>query len=121
MSFLAGYIAMAAAGAVPRPSYRGIAPCLACLIRRRGCPLEAAPRASLDDFDGLFSSLAAAENQVGAARGRLGIRPIRFFHQNGLLLDGLLLGTEQASLEALDPDNFATRVAPGEVKLWSKN
>ncbi|MCC6187474.1 MAG: glutamine amidotransferase [Anaerolineales bacterium] len=94
-----------------------IAHYLAYLIRRRGYTFEAALRASLDDFDGVFSYLAATESQMGAVRDRLGIKPILFFQQNGLLL----LGSEQVSFEAVDPDVFATEMAPGEVKLWSKN
>jgi glutamine phosphoribosylpyrophosphate amidotransferase len=94
-----------------------IAHYLAYQITRRGCTFEAALRGSLDDFDGVFSYLAATESQIGAVRDRLGIKPILFYQRAGLLL----LGSEQVSFEAVDPDIYATEMGPGEIKLWSKN
>jgi glutamine phosphoribosylpyrophosphate amidotransferase len=94
-----------------------IAHYLAYQIKRRGLTFEAALQASLDDFDGVFSYLAATEDQIGAVRDRLGIKPILFYQQNGLLL----LGSEQVSFEAVDPEIYATELTPGEIKSWSKN
>ncbi len=94
-----------------------IAHYLSYKIRRDGCTFEEALRASLDDFDGVYSYLAATESQIGAVRDRLGIKPILFYQDDGLLL----LGSEQVSFEAVDPDIYATEMAPGEVKTWSKN
>ncbi|HKZ69957.1 MAG TPA: hypothetical protein VJ020_07750 [Anaerolineales bacterium] len=75
------------------------------------------PCAALDDFDGVFSFLAATETHIGAVRDRLGIKPILFYQSDDLLL----LGSEQVSFEAVNRDIFATEMAPGEVRLWSKN
>ena len=94
-----------------------IAHYLSYKIRREGCTFEEALCASLDDFDGVYSYLAATESQMGAVRDRLGIKPILFYQNDGLLL----LGSEQVSFEAVDPDIYATEMAPGEVKTWSKN
>ena len=94
-----------------------IAHYLAHNIKREGRTFEEALRASLDDFDGVFSYLAATESQIGAVRDRLGIKPILFYQNDDLLL----LGSEQVSFEAVDPDIYATEMAPGEVRTWSKN
>lgn len=94
-----------------------IAHYLAFKLKREGKTLEAALRASRDDFDGVFSYLVATEAQIGAARDRLGIKPILFYQGDGLLL----LGSEQVSFEAVDPDIYATEMAPGEVRVWQKN
>ena len=94
-----------------------IAHYLSYKVKREGCTFEEALRASLDDFDGVYSYLAATESQIGAVRDRLGIKPILFYQNDGLLL----LGSEQVSFEAVDPDIYATEMAPGEVKTWSKN
>ncbi len=94
-----------------------IAHYLAHNIKREGRTFEQALRASLDDFDGVFSYLAATEAQMGAVRDRLGIKPVLFYQNDGLLL----LGSEQVSFEAVDPDIYATEMAPGEVRTWSKN
>ncbi|MBF8285214.1 MAG: Glutamine amidotransferase [Anaerolineales bacterium] len=94
-----------------------IAHYLSYKIKREGRTFEEALRASLDDFDGVFSYLVATESQIGAVRDRLGIKPILFYQNDGLLL----LGSEQVSFEAVDPDIYATEMAPGEVKTWSKN
>ncbi|MBM4422286.1 MAG: glutamine amidotransferase [Chloroflexi bacterium] len=94
-----------------------IAHYLAHKIKRQGNTFEEALRASLDDFDGVFSYLAATETEIGAVRDRLGIKPILYYQNDDLLL----LGSEQVSFEAVDPDVFATEMGPGEVRLWSKN
>lgn len=94
-----------------------IAHYLALKIKRDGQTLEEALRASLEDFDGVFSYLVATETQIGAVRDRLGIKPILFYQDEALLL----LGSEQVSFEAVDPDIYATEMAPGEVRVWSKN
>lgn len=94
-----------------------IAHYLSYQIKRQGHTFEEALRASLDDFDGVFSFLAATETQIGAVRDRLGIKPILFYQNDDLLL----LGSEQVSFEAVDPDIYATEMRPGEVRTWSKN
>lgn len=94
-----------------------IAHYLSSKIKREGRTLEEAMTSSLDDFDGVFSYLAATETQIGAARDRLGIKPILYYENDGLLL----LGSEQVSFEAVDPDIFAMEIAPGEVRVWAKN
>ncbi len=94
-----------------------IAHYLAYKITREGRSFEAALAASLDDFDGVFSYLAATDTHIGAVRDRLGIKPILFYEDGDLLL----LGSEQVSFEAVDPDIYAMELTPGEVKLWSKN
>ncbi|MBI4670596.1 MAG: glutamine amidotransferase [Chloroflexi bacterium] len=94
-----------------------IAHYLAFKITRENRTFQEALRASLDDFDGVYSYLAATDTQIGAVRDRLGIKPILYFQNSGLLL----LGSEQVSFEAVDPDIYATEMAPGEVCVWSKN
>jgi methylamine---glutamate N-methyltransferase subunit A len=94
-----------------------IAHYLAFKIKRQGCTFEQALRASLDDFDGVFSYLAATEAGIGAVRDSLGIKPILFYERADLLL----LGSEQVSFEAVDPHIYAREMGPGEVRVWSKN
>jgi methylamine---glutamate N-methyltransferase subunit A len=94
-----------------------IAHYLAFKIKRQGCTFEQALRASLDDFDGVFSYLAATEDAIGAVRDGLGIKPILFYEGDDLLL----LGSEQVSFEAVDPNIYGTEMGPGEVRVWSKN
>lgn len=94
-----------------------IAHYLAHKIKREGRTFEEALRVSLDDFDGVYSYLAATDTHIDAVRDRLGIKPILFYQNDDLLL----LGSEQVSFEAVDPDIYATEMAPGEVRIWSKN
>ncbi len=94
-----------------------IAHYLAYKMTREDKTLQQALTASLDDFDGVYSYLVATDTAIGAVRDRLGIKPILFYQQNGLLL----LGSEQVSFEAVDPDIYAAEMAPGEVRVWSKN
>ena len=94
-----------------------IAHYLAHKIKREGRTFEAALRSSFDDFDGVYAYLAATETHLGAVRDRLGIKPILFYQSDDLLL----LGSEQVSFEAVDPDIYATEMSPGEVHIWSKN
>ncbi len=90
---------------------------LAYKMKREGCTFEEALRASLDEFDGVFSYLAATENEIGAVRDRLGIKPVLFYEDDEVLL----LGSEQVSFEAVDPGIFAAEMTPGEVRTWSRN
>lgn len=94
-----------------------IAHYLAYKMTREDKTFQEALTASLDDFDGVFSYLAATDSGIGAVRDRLGIKPILYYQRNGLLL----LGSEQVSFEAVDPDIYAAEMAPGEVRVWSKN
>ncbi len=94
-----------------------IAHYLAYKMTREDKTFREALTASLDDFDGVFSFLAATDAHIGAVRDRLGIKPILYYQHNGLLL----LGSEQVSFEAVDPDIYAAEMAPGEVRVWSKN
>ncbi|MBI4786479.1 MAG: glutamine amidotransferase [Chloroflexi bacterium] len=94
-----------------------IAHYLALKIKREGRSLAEALRATLDDFDGVFSCLVATESEIGAVRDRLGIKPVLYYQNDELLL----LGSEQVSFEAVDSDIFASELTPGEVRVWSKN
>lgn len=94
-----------------------IAHYLSFKIKREGRTLVEAMNASLDEFDGVFSYLAATESAIGAVRDRLGIKPILYYQDDNLLL----LGSEQVSFEAVDPDIFAVEMAPGEVRTWLNN
>lgn len=90
---------------------------LAYKIRREGCTFREALQASLDDFDGVFSYLAATESEIGAVRDRLGIKPVLFYEDDTVLL----LGSEQVSFESVDAGIFAVEMVPGEVRTWSKH
>lgn len=94
-----------------------IAHYLAFKITREGRTLAEAMNASLDEFDGVFSYLVGTDDGIAAARDRLGIKPILYYQDDNILL----LGSEQVSFEAVDPDIFAVEMAPGEVRWWSKN
>lgn len=94
-----------------------IAHYLAFHIKNEGYTFREAMEASLEAFDGVFSYLAATENEIGAVRDRLGIKPVLYFEDEGILL----LGSEQVSFESLDPGIFAFEMVPGEVRTWSRN
>ena len=91
------------------------------IIFRARSSARAHIRGSLNFFVGRFRRrvllLVATETYIGAARDRLGIKPILYYENDGLLL----LGSEQVSFEAVDPDIFAMEIAPGEVRVWAKN
>jgi hypothetical protein len=94
-----------------------IAHYLSFKITREGRTLTEAMNASLDEFDGVFSYLVGTGDGIAAVRDRLGIKPILYYQDDNILL----LGSEQVSFEAVDPDIYAMEMAPGEVRLWSKN
>lgn len=71
---------------------------------------------SVERFDGVFSYLAATPNAIGAVRDKLGLKPILYVEDG----DMLLLGSEQCSIESVNPDVYAEEISPGEVRIWSR-
>ena len=69
----------------------------------------------LETFDGVFTLLVSTDNQVGALRDRLGIKPMLFYEQEG---STVLLGSEQICLTPIVSDVYATEMDPGGVKIW---
>lgn len=89
---------------------------LAYQMAVRGLTFREALELSVEAFDGVFSYLAATRDAIGAVRDRLGLKPILYVEQG----DVLLLGSEQCSIEAVNPDVFAEEISPGEVRVWSR-
>ena len=89
---------------------------IAYLMKEKNMDLEEALHESLEELDGLFSILVATQNQVGAFKDRLGIKPI-LFHEGD---DGtILFGSEQICFTPVLTDVYASEMEPGEVKIWS--
>jgi glutamine phosphoribosylpyrophosphate amidotransferase len=80
-----------------------------------GRPLADALRASLDDFDGSFSYLAAWGDGLAYVRDRFGLKPLVLAETD----DFVALATEEVALRrALGADFAAREPAPGTVRVW---
>jgi glutamine phosphoribosylpyrophosphate amidotransferase len=88
---------------------------LAYQMKEKGMDLEAALYSGLETFDGVFTLLVSTDNQVGALRDRLGIKPMLFYEKEG---STVLLGSEQICLTPIVSDVYATEMDPGGVKVW---
>ena len=93
-----------------------VAQYLAYQMTVKGLSFREVLEQSIDVFDGVFSYLAATRDSIGAVRDRLGLKPILYAESD----DMLLLGSEQCSIEAVNPDVFAEEISPGEVRIWSR-
>lgn len=89
---------------------------LAYQMKEKGKDLEEALYLGLETFDGVFTLLVSTENQIGALRDRLGIKPMLYFEQDG---DTVLFGSEQICLTPIVSDVYATEMDPGGVMTWS--
>ena len=85
-------------------------------MKEKGLSLEEALYLALDSFDGVFTLLVSTENQMGAIRDRLGIKPMLFFEKDGATV---LFGSEQICLTPIVSDVYATEMEPGGIKVWS--
>lgn len=81
----------------------------------QGLDLEQAMTAALEDFDGIFTILAATPTQIGYVKDKLAIKPLLVFEQGGVTV----FGSEQISLTPLFADVFADEMDPGTVRVWS--
>ncbi|WP_045221134.1 glutamine amidotransferase [Desulfonatronum thioautotrophicum] len=81
----------------------------------QGLDLEQAMAAALEDFDGIFTILAATPTQIGYVKDKLAIKPLLVFEQGGVTV----FGSEQISLTPLFADVFADEMDPGTVRVWS--
>ena len=85
-------------------------------IKEKGMDLEEALHQGLETFDGVFTLLVSTDNQIGALRDRLGIKPMLFFEQGDATV---LFGSEQICLTPIVSDVYATEMDPGGVQVWS--
>ncbi len=88
---------------------------IAYQMREKGMDLEQALNLGLETFDGVFTLLVSTENQIGALRDRLGIKPMLFFEKGDATV---LFGSEQICLTPIVSDVYATEMDPGGVKVW---
>jgi glutamine phosphoribosylpyrophosphate amidotransferase len=88
---------------------------IAYQMKERGMDLEQALNLGLETFDGVFTLLVSTENQIGALRDRLGIKPMLFFEKGDATV---LFGSEQICLTPIVSDVYATEMDPGGVKVW---
>jgi glutamine phosphoribosylpyrophosphate amidotransferase len=80
-----------------------------------GLSPQDALRASLDDFDGSFSYLAAWEEGLAYVRDRFGFKPLVLAETD----DFVAVATEEVALrQALGRDFVAREPAPGTVRVW---
>jgi len=89
---------------------------LAYHMKEKRMDLEEALHMALDTFDGIFTLLVSTQNQIGALRDQLGIKPMLFFEKDGSIV---LFGSEQICLTPIVSDVYATEMDPGGVKIWS--
>jgi glutamine phosphoribosylpyrophosphate amidotransferase len=89
---------------------------LAYQMREKGKDLEGALYEGLETFDGVFTLLVSTENQIGALRDKLGIKPMLYFEQDG---QTVLFGSEQICLTPIVSDVYASEMDPGGVMTWS--
>ena len=89
---------------------------IAYQMKEKGMDLEQALNLGLETFDGVFTLLVSTENQIGALRDRLGIKPMLFFEKGDATV---LFGSEQICLTPIVSDVYATEMDPGGVKVWS--
>ncbi len=77
--------------------------------------LEDALRASLDDFDGSFSYLAASGDMLAYVRDRYGFKPLMIAETD----DFVAIATEEIALRrALGEDFTAYEPPPGSLGIW---
>lgn len=88
---------------------------IAYQMKERGMDLEQALNLGLETFDGVFTLLVSTENQIGALRDRLGIKPMLFFEKGDATV---LFGSEQICLTPIVSDVYATEMDPGGVQVW---
>lgn len=89
---------------------------LAYHMKEKRMDLEEALHMALDTFDGVFTLLVSTQNQIGALRDQLGIKPMLFYEKDGSIV---LFGSEQICLTPIVSDVYATEMDPGGVKIWS--
>jgi glutamate synthase domain-containing protein 1 len=82
---------------------------------KEGTSLTDALRASLDDFDGSFSYLAASGDCLAYVKDRFGFKPLMVAETD----DFVAIATEEIALrKALGRDFTAREPAPGTMKVW---
>jgi glutamine phosphoribosylpyrophosphate amidotransferase len=89
---------------------------IAYQMKEKGMDLKQALNLGLEMFDGVFTLLVSTENQIGALRDRLGIKPMLFFEKGDATV---LFGSEQICLTPIVSDVYATEMDPGGVQVWS--
>jgi glutamine phosphoribosylpyrophosphate amidotransferase len=89
---------------------------IAYQMKEKGLDLDQALNQGLETFDGVFTLLVSTENQIGALRDRLGIKPMLFFEKGDATV---LFGSEQICLTPIVSDVYATEMDPGGVQVWS--
>jgi len=85
-------------------------------MKEKRLDLEQALNLGLEAFDGVFTLLVSTENQIGALRDRLGIKPMLFFEKGDATV---LFGSEQICLTPIVSDVYAKEMDPGGVQVWS--
>jgi glutamate synthase domain-containing protein 1 len=81
-----------------------------------GLPLADALRASLDDFDGSFSYLAASGDCLAYVKDRFGFKPLIVAETD----EFVAVATEEIALRrALGRDFVAREPAPGTMRMWT--
>ena len=89
---------------------------IAYQMKENGQDLEGALNVALDAFDGIFTILAATEDQIGAVRDRLAFKPLLIYEsENGMVV----FASEQIAIAPIVSDVYATEMDPGGVKIWS--
>lgn len=88
----------------------------------KGLTLEEAMRASLVDFDGAFSYLAATTNELGYAKDPFALKPLVVTETNAFVA----IATEEIAIRAALPDDgaghpYRVREAQAkEVRVWQR-
>jgi len=93
-----------------------IAHFIAYQMKERKKDFEEALRLSLESFDGVFTFLASTNEQIGAVRDKLAIKPILFYEYEEKLY---IFGSEQTCMTPVRDDIYAMEMAPGGIRIWS--
>jgi hypothetical protein len=81
----------------------------------RGDELEDAMRASVDEFDGVFTYLVATQNSLGMAKDTMAAKPMVLYESDDLIA----LASEEVAIRSIFPHEIDTMDPyDGEVRVW---
>ena len=81
----------------------------------RGDDLDEAMRASVDEFDGVFTYLVATANSLGMAKDTMAAKPMVLYESDDLIA----LASEEVAIRSIFPHEIDTfDPYDGEVRVW---
>jgi glutamine phosphoribosylpyrophosphate amidotransferase len=83
---------------------------------KQGNSLSEALKASVDELDGPFSYIISTPAGIGAARDKLGLRPLMLAQDRS----GYYLASEECALIGICEDSKPEYLKPGEVRVFER-